>query len=771
MKSVLTTENQQEEYNLPLDTLERPNKMHISDGTTLAGGTKPPLPPSFRAGSFSKRPRASTPSQIRSIPSLCYAYLPQTPDVLSLSSSSSSSSSYDESDTDKPCERNQQDMDLDNSNSSFVVTPQRNVTASLHTVAPSLSSFYPAKYLLLTADTDSHSVTSATQGSFYSRLRPRNIWSTAVLVASFMELLCCWPKALERIRDVSSEKAVRFSSRTTSNRWLSLFGILVSQIKTSAIISNVANASVYKVVELYHKPHMYYQDHFKRGSSSQISKNFALSDTIHLIFICVWCIQHTCKAWDQAQRLSNQKFENPGSARRLQGCLLFVIKVFAFSILLSFYLTLLPILEEKETFNGRSRRPRNGKYISIVELLLLYIYRWMHSTAFMHLRSKLVTVGLNISTYAIQNPAKFVLRVKRILSYIRWAKLLAPLFGKCNKLRGHTLDLIKKSKQRIRLLKARTEWDILLRRVSAQRKMKDVLVRLQSSLQERREKKLLTVIRTMKETPRTDASARINTWLCQNAAYARKRTERAKSFDAESPGRKRARQMTDEERLLLVKANKGFIKTSCANRKMLLRPNTKFSVYWKCITVACVFLEVLQTVLSPKMLGQRYFVISSLHNAVLLRGMTGKCIEDKRIRREIANKVINVTCLSSPTQAHIVVRLWLGFVHYFSSIVTCVIGSVCFLDVFVSFWTGEVHNATRKLVVKPFFQRWIVPGVALQLVVNPTMTHAVTLLHKVFRALNAVGFSRVLCIAMVLWSPVCIFADTAATRVWEMMMI
>jgi hypothetical protein len=49
------------------------------------------------------------------------------------------------------------------------------------------------------------------------------------------------------------------------------------------------------------------------------------------------------------------------------------------------------------------------------------------------------------------------------------------------------------------------------------------------------------------------------------------------------------------------------------------------------------------------------------------------------------------------------------------------IGVICFLDVFVTFFTGEFDPDNGILVPKPFFKRWIVPGLALQLLVNPQL--------------------------------------------------
>eukprot|EP00553_Chaetoceros_curvisetus_P003799 CAMPEP_0204615400 /NCGR_PEP_ID=MMETSP0717-20131115/2907_1 /ASSEMBLY_ACC=CAM_ASM_000666 /TAXON_ID=230516 /ORGANISM="Chaetoceros curvisetus" /LENGTH=237 /DNA_ID=CAMNT_0051628329 /DNA_START=222 /DNA_END=935 /DNA_ORIENTATION=- len=48
-----------------------------------------------------------------------------------------------------------------------------------------------------------------------------------------------------------------------------------------------------------------------------------------------------------------------------------------------------------------------------------------------------------------------------------------------------------------------------------------------------------------------------------------------------------------------------------------------------------------------------------------------------------------------------------------------IVGTFSFFDVFVTFFTGEFHPDNGVLIPKPFFTRWILPGVCLQLLVNP----------------------------------------------------
>ena len=60
---------------------------------------------------------------------------------------------------------------------------------------------------------------------------------------------------------------------------------------------------------------------------------------------------------------------------------------------------------------------------------------------------------------------------------------------------------------------------------------------------------------------------------------------------------------------------------------------------------------------------------------------------------------------------------------------------VCFLDVFVVFFTGELDAVTGELLPKPFVARWIAPGLLLQLLLNPRLGSLGRLFHKQFKVL------------------------------------
>jgi hypothetical protein len=701
-----------------------------------------------------------------------------------------------------------------------------NLKALSPTVPSHLSPFYPEKYLVLGCDehnTDDFSnttttTTGKTSSSVISKiitttistlsklfLNTHNLWYVTLLTIAAAELIfCCWPHLLSFYTDYYSEGAGTTTSSSSSirtntlfrsssnnnnnNKLMSLFGLVLIQ-QRGKIFDAIEKASLHKLYELYHNPQAYYYSSQSSSRSTCWSKPLVESNTnlfinatptsqrddiIHLIFLAMWFVQYTKEAWGQSRKksiINHHRHQRDmclktSQTRRLyilqimESTVLIFVRFIFFLLILSAYLTILPIFEEQENSTGNS----NGlddfrvvkRTVSLLDLLLLYASRWFHNVVLESAQKRTLAFCFkSLIKKAITNPSKFINRLKQFLTFVRYAKFLAPLIGQCNKLRGHASDLVKQWHQRLSIVKAQSEWKFLMRKLSVQRKTNFVYAKIVQKVQERREKKMLAVIRTLKEASLISskkkqklsssvnkdsssvAKACINAWLCQKAAHARKRAAGSCSFSdnetssTEKINRKRCRIMTNEERMLLGMAKRGFVKTSCANRKMLLRPNTKFAVTWKITTVTCVFLEILQTLFLSTSWGEKY--------PKFLQSVSSAWLKN---------------CLS-----------WISFIATFA------IGVVCYLDVFISFWTGEIVRdeitKMNKLVQKSFFNRWIFPGVLLQLVVNPTMAHVVKLLHHAFWAINAIGFSRLACITMIYWSPASQAIDFFSALIWE----
>lgn len=99
----------------------------------------------------------------------------------------------------------------------------------------------------------------------------------------------------------------------------------------------------------------------------------------------------------------------------------------------------------------------------------------------------------------------------------------------------------------------------------------------------------------------------------------------------------------------------------------------------------------------------------------------------------VIKNIDKVTCSTSP---------WIQSWHVAARIIAIylvpIVNTIFFLDVFLTFFTGEL-TSSGTLVPKPFFTRYIFPGVGLQLVVNPTMIQMRRLAQQIIESVIYVG--------------------------------
>jgi len=69
---------------------------------------------------------------------------------------------------------------------------------------------------------------------------------------------------------------------------------------------------------------------------------------------------------------------------------------------------------------------------------------------------------------------------------------------------------------------------------------------------------------------------------------------------------------------------------------------------------------------------------------------------------------------------------------------------ITFLDVPVTFFTGEINEKNGLLIPKPFFSRWILPGLLLQLLVNPKMKEVSSITVYFIKLTHQFGPDKVL---------------------------
>ena len=328
-------------------------------------------------------------------------------------------------------------------------------------------------------------------------------------------------------------------------------------------------------------------------------------------------------------------------------------------------------------------------------------------------------ISKEIVALALTNPLKLHFRLRQLATYIRWAKFLTPLIGTLNKFKGHCIDLHRKWSQRRRSRRANQLWNSTLSRMRQQRRYEAAILRIQRNFRTRRESKTEKRMNLMKDRrSKTKSAKKIHLRLRRQASQARLGIAKIDLVHAENSKR---RMISESDVLQMTLHRRG----KRDRRTFLLRPDTNFAVLWKCVTVLTVLLEVFSLSLAPKMTGE-------------LR---------KLDRKEFAEMCAASLQSNDPDTTR---RFWGLVAVQLAQFLANVVPIVSFASVFIEFYIGELSSESGLVVPKPFFSRWIVPGVLLQLLVNPSMKDTSRNVWAVVSAAKSIGFARVaslLCIA------------------------
>jgi hypothetical protein len=259
--------------------------------------------------------------------------------------------------------------------------------------------------------------------------------------------------------------------------------------------------------------------------------------------------------------------------------------------------------------------------------------------------------------------------------------------------------------------------------------------------------------------------------------------------------KRNAARMSDAQktRLFELQESIGEETQKLLNRKLLLRPNTKFAVYWKLLFVICILLDIVQLAIRPIVRDGGFLADTlaltndrcennlkqqepsshkphlkadhwyckepmaslndKLHDFLALALSPApitdreecqtkkKNILDRLLKRQSPNEgAIRWYCEPSATRMQSIYR---HTFHWIFEQFFVFVDIICWLDVPITFLIGELDEESGVLIPKPFFKRWIAPGLALQLLVNPNMESVSHMLEKFIRATAELGPFRV----------------------------
>ncbi|KAL3792315.1 hypothetical protein HJC23_006227 [Cyclotella cryptica] len=433
------------------------------------------------------------------------------------------------------------------------------------------------------------------------------------------------------------------------------------------------------------------------GSAS----SFDLEDFLHVVFVGVFMVRCLVMSFTWARQFfgKENKDEESRGAKRLKCGLLFVASTAVWMMILPLYNECISdskrycIFIQSVAKGGKNvvERVISSPRYSFLDVLAMKFY----TSLSLILKTKIKGRLFKELRRAFINPFQFHGRLKKLFTIIRWAKFLAPLIGTCNKLRGHILDMMKKKGQHLTSKTARKMWADVIEALSLQSKTERAVLQLQKRFRERREEKAKRRIELISAERPT--AQHIRKRLREERNLSKSKLIKMEILDNQ---RQLRRQVSKCEKEHIVKHSQTM---KLEMRRLLLSPKTSFAVGWKCVAIASVILEVSQMIFAPLLSGElKKMSLDEFISVVLF----ASCDKKERAR--------DICATSTWKQA------WLVIVQVVSRILVPSVYAVCFLDVFVTFSTGEL-TSSGKLVPKPFVARYIFPGIGLQLIVNPTM--------------------------------------------------
>ena len=474
-------------------------------------------------------------------------------------------------------------------------------------------------------------------------------------------------------------------------------------------------------------------------------------------------------------------------------------------------------VEYTETYSAKSK-------VSMLFAVVQYLWHTLSSRTVRAFEKKVEffirhagpKAAMKLMGKAIRNPFKFRKQVKKLLRLVRWVKYLAPLIGACNKLKGNVEDMIKKSRQRREKQKLQRIRKILWKKKSPEEREVAAAICIQSAYRSHRCRRATAALMAVRGDREYFATLRLQRAFRHKLKKARERVaeQRKRLKILVTQNVKKVVPMSDDDKRTMYELQDELGKEAkeLLNRKLLLRPNTRFAVIWKLLFVVCVTWEITELAVQPWLntkgnkgnspltveeLVAKTFVPTRVsdrpqcqnlqktkvpfHKRILQRKTNPEAeeIEEQDLawycREPISSlqrgyrDFVALALIPEPVSEwsecqlpkkkrnHADPRPWYCHGAYpswherYRAIVDFVTeefmiwtGTIMFLDVFVTFFTGELDPVTGYLVPKPWFPRWVLPGLILQLAVNPSMSDVSTYVSKLMVEISIVGPLRTL---------------------------
>mmetsp|Transcript_106868 Transcript_106868/g.217996 ORF Transcript_106868/g.217996 Transcript_106868/m.217996 type:complete len:848 (-) Transcript_106868:426-2969(-) len=218
------------------------------------------------------------------------------------------------------------------------------------------------------------------------------------------------------------------------------------------------------------------------------------------------------------------------------------------------------------------------------------------------LQSAIPILRRKLVVNATRNPRNFWRQLQTVLKYIRWIKYSVPLVVKLNKLRGNTASTLRKRRLYIKARRRRSFVQKLLGKKQTQAE-DDAAVLIQRAWRTHRNHLYQRVVDHFVKDKRLSAAMKIQLSFRRMSLRSRIHRLRKKRelHHLELLKRRPSEKMDDDERRRLYELQDEFMVEAkkTINKRLLIKPNTKFSVVWNAIFIFCVLIEVSHNALKP----------------------------------------------------------------------------------------------------------------------------------------------------------------------------
>ena len=360
---------------------------------------------------------------------------------------------------------------------------------------------------------------------------------------------------------------------------------------------------------------------------------------------------------------------------------------------------------------------------------------------------ELTTIAWNLLLpFSFWQPHKIYLRILTLLRWVRYFRFAGPLLRVLFKLNDQFLVFFKTKQQAWQLKAEKTKRELRrsmlfedIRKVESFTKLSGFWAKVPT----------WQIFQAAKETPLAEVGGLLKDKKKQSTKLKRQLDD-LKAQVGKSPKAFPTSEIYDR----IADLSKEFTSTvgSTLWSANLILPQTRFSLSWRVIVTCALLSEVSRICTSYQLYGRVNVSYTAMMGSVL------GCASDRggniltatgRLTRKIVRKLVKFpkeqllsTCTTASIKAH--GGGMANFLLYFSSAFETTIDLVCFIDIYVWFFTGEL-DLNGQVVPKPFFYRCILPGTLVQVLDHPTVPDVLpNILFFSLSASGAVGYSRMI---------------------------